>query len=175
MVDLNAYLVPKLGYYAEPYGVGLPDDGWKAVQVGRSNRVAWVPDGVKTEMKLRTGKYDGTLNSRVILLPASAKTLQTYGYPEWMDTQEKRAWWEDYHNAAQKYYQYMVNGYRETEAVKMFNAQATAAFWERAYQISDTLKAPGRYLLAGLPLVPLAIAIGFVVVLLRRKPSASKD
>ena len=143
-MTLNASIVPTLGLYAVP----LATD-WRGIAEtitdiydDRIRPAPWIPADWYSKVSAVNGAFNAEYNQRIILLPASPKTLLTYGAPAWLNDTDKRKAWADLYTETNTAYNAYIAGKREEGQRVLDRVYANAAFWERLWQLKESITNP---------------------------------
>lgn len=128
-------LQPALGCYSLQYATVWPDlaNQLTAIYRDKVGGIPWLPAGwLQNVMALHN-------QNGMILIPSPANS--TPAIP-WLNTPEKKAWWQAFHQIANK----AVMDYAAKKAadgkIEMERAYSNAAFWDSAYKVASLLAAP---------------------------------
>lgn len=133
------HLVPNYGMHAVDYADVWPEltSALRRLYADKTAGISWLPRGWAVAVDSMHGKQGK------MLLPVRSFAVSSTGQtPKFLDTAEKRAWWDEFHNQIKAVHQAFVDGKRQDGLRLMQAAYDRSAFWTAAHNIATVLATP---------------------------------
>ena len=135
----NDWLVPRYGMHAVDYADVWPDltAALRKLYLDKTAGIPWLP----ADWRASIGTLHGSEGK--LLLPVRSFAVSSTGQtPTFLNTAEKRAWWDQFHAQVQDMHQKFVDGKRQEGLALAQAAYDRSAFWTKAYNIATVLATP---------------------------------
>lgn len=131
-------------------GAWLPlQDSLRDLVQARLRKVAWIPTDVIDALMAVPRTQAGSLIIAVPVPYTMRNGTPAPGMPRWLDTADKRIWWDDFAAEIQQAAMAFNDGQIARGRILMNQAAANIALWDRAIAIAKFLGAPVRLLEEG--------------------------
>lgn len=135
----NDHLVPNYGMHAVDYADVWPEltSALRRLYADKTAGIPWLPRGWFAAVDSMHGKQGK------LLLPVRSFAVSSNGQtPKFLDTAEKQAWWNNFHDQIKAVHQAFIDGKR-TEGLRLMQAAYDrSAFWTAAHNIATVLATP---------------------------------
>lgn len=133
------WLLPRYGMFALDYADRWPEltTALRRIYLEKTAGIPWLPRNWRASIDALHG------SSGKLLMPVRSFATASNGEtPKFLNTPEKRAWWDDFQEQVQAAHQAFLDGERSKGLALMNAAYANTRFWTAAHNIATVLATP---------------------------------